>query len=61
MRQVTYIYFCLLISNTIFSQALNQACPYDNSVRDTLDFSTAFPGDRTMLGFGQVIMYGQLV
>jgi len=44
MRQVTYIFFCLLVSNTVFSQAYNQACPYDNSVGDTLDFSTAVPG-----------------
>ena len=36
-----YLIFLPLI---ITAQQYNTACPYDNSIRDTLDFSTALPG-----------------
>ena len=38
------IILLLMISNVAFSQVFNSTCPYDNSIRDTLDFTNATIG-----------------
>ena len=42
MKKIIIILFCLPLIT--IAQQYNTACPYDNSIKDTLDFSAALPG-----------------
>jgi hypothetical protein len=44
MKKIHVFLFFVLVTNIAFSQVYNYPCPYDNTIKDTLDFTNATVG-----------------